>query len=173
MNISINPTELAKLKMSPNQYCFLFCVFHDLESTFIQSNELGYLEMEGYVKIGERVELREKANQLFQADTSEAQFLEFWTNYPINVPNGSGGKRVLRSKDHESKEATECKKKYLALIKKPGEHEKILKGLRNYIKNQHPYIAAVPAFLNQRIYEKYYDVDVDETKKGLEGKTML
>ena len=28
-------------------------------------------------------------------------------------------------------------------------------------------------FLNQRIYEKYYDVDVDETKKGLEGKTML
>ena len=82
--------------------------------------------------------------------------------YPSKVPNGSGGYRVLRSKDTDSKQAKDLKVKYLKLIKTPGLHDKIIVGLDNYLKSLRPtmqYCVGVEVFINSQLWEKYYDLE--------------
>lgn len=173
MKVTIDLSELDKLKITANQYCFLHSLFFNTDSSLITDDELSHLEKYEYIKITDtEVVLREKGKQLFEAKTSDSLFFEFFSSYPLKVPNGSGGYRVLRTKDTESKEALEVKKKYLAIIKKPGEHEKIIKTLPIYIKNAFPYIVGITVFLNNKTWEKYCDLG-DEVKKGTENKTQI
>jgi len=175
MKITIDIEELKRLNLTANQYIFLNSIFLDVESAYITSEELNFLEKEGYIKCNEenRVILREKGKQLFEVKTSDSLFFEFFSSYPIKVPNGTGGYRVLRTKDTDTKQALELKRKYLDIVKKPGEHEKIMRTLPVYVKNAHPYLVGIEVFLNQRTWEKYADLEVDEVKKGTENKTRL
>lgn len=174
MKITIDLSELDKLKITANQYCFLYSLFFRTDSCLLTDQELEHLQDQSYIKITEEeVVLRDKGRQLFEATTSDSLFFEFFSSYPIKVPNGSGGYRVLRTKDTDSKEAIEIKKKYLTIAKKPGEHEKIINGLKVYVKNQFPYIVGIDVFLNKRIWEKYCDLEVKEVIKGTENKTQI
>lgn len=174
MNFNVNLEKLSELKLTPNQYIFLQCLFLNVDSSFITNPELKDLETEGFIKITtDSVILREKGNKLFEIKPSDSLFLEFFTSYPIKVPNGKGGYRALRTKDTESKEAKNIKEKYFKIIKKPGEHEKILKGLKAYVKNEFPYLVGIEVFLNAAKWEKYCDLDIDEVVKGTENKTQL
>jgi hypothetical protein len=173
MELKIDLDKLRKLKLNIPEYSYLFIRYHNLVITYYFNNpsnniDFKYLENEGYIKETEEgIFLRQKAIDLFIESTPDTKFYEFYSNYPFKVSNGKGGYRVIRSKDINSKQATDLKVKYLKLIKTPGLHEKIMKGLFNYMESLKPtmqYIVGVEVFINQLIFERYCDLDDVDNK---------
>lgn len=170
MELRINTDVLKYAGLTIDEYFLLYLYYNklnlkDYSSIVISTGSLLLsLESKGFVKFaddcGDYI-LTKKSLILFESSVGN-KFEEFWSIYPIKVPNGKGGYRAIKTKDIDSKQALECKKKYINLIKKPGEHEKIIKGLNIYLKSLRPtlqYCVGVEVFLNQQLWEKYLDLD--------------
>jgi hypothetical protein len=158
--------ECRKNKLSPNQYVYLFYLYYKIAKEFpISIREMNGLEDEGYIKCEEddTIIVRSKTNKLFEVATDYSKFLEFWGTYPIKVNDNRGGYRVLRTKDENSRQAKDVKAKYAKYLK---QHDKVMKGLLGYLhnmKNKMQYIVGIEVFLNQAMFEKYLDEDVEES----------
>lgn len=173
MKITVDLDKLNKLELTPNQWCLLECLFLNIDTPLITDSELEHAESEGYIKImPDNLVLRDKGRQLFEAKPSDSLFFEFFSKYPVKVIDGRGGYRILRTKDPDAKSVLELKKKYLTLIKQPGLHEKIIKGLDNYLlnmKTKMQFIVGIEVFINQFLWEKYLDLDetIEEKTEGI------
>ena len=169
MELKINLDKLLELNLIISEYTYLYLKykFNNLDINkywnTLEKLNLEKLEKLGYIKQTEDdIVLRQKAVDLFVESTPETKFVEFYSVYPFKVPNGSGGYRVIRSKDINSKQAIELKAKYLKLIKTPGMHEIIIKGLHNYIRSLRPtlqFIVGIEVFINSHLWERYCDLD--------------
>jgi hypothetical protein len=186
MKITIDTKELIKNELTLDEYFILyslykkeyfelFAVFNGEESTVLLSDLVKGLELKGFVKdtkgivsvVGDLtlIYLKIKALDLFEEDLSNPDklFLEFWNMYPLKVPDGKGSYRILRSKDSETKQALELKRKYMQLIKVAGTHTKIIKGLTGYLsnmRNKMQFVVGIEVFTNQNLWEKYLDEEI-------------
>lgn len=173
MEVKINLKEIFDLKLNPTQYLLLYLKYHNnsildlnlVTALNINKNDLIKLENLGFIKVTSPslldFVLREPANILFKETPEDKQFYEFWATYPMKVPNGASGYRILRARDPNSQSAEKAKAKYLRLIKKPGTHKKIMEGLDGYLKeyrSKMQYLQGVDVFLNQATWEKYIGV---------------
>jgi len=90
-------------------------------------------------------------------------FNKIYDLYPHKV-NG----RILKAISHESNDFKYCLIKYKAYNKRePGIHAKMFKGLRNEILfrkkgNSEQYQQDIKTWFNQRTWEKYCDIDIEE-----------
>ena len=89
-------------------------------------------------------------------------FLEIFNLYPMKVPDGKGGYRLLRAKDPDTLKGKECKIKYNKIVKNNLPlHQKIVKALETQLAmNKHSlqYLQQFEVWLNQRTFETFYDV---------------
>lgn len=177
MVIEINETKFLNSGLSYNQWIYISnIVIGECFPNTIHLGEVRDLESKGYVKILDdqcsEVIVKTKAINLFELkeDSSiDAMFKSFWENYPIRV-----GTRVLRSKDINSKESTEVKRKLGNYLKVPGNYDKLMKGLRNELilrkkDNSLVYMQMIITYVNQRTWEKYYDMEEEEPIQKVEG----
>ena len=68
--------------------------------------------------------------KLKKDDELEEMFIEFYEAFPNSVPDGRGGRRVLKAKSHESRDFEVARRKYMTLVRKnPVIHRSIMKGL--------------------------------------------
>jgi hypothetical protein len=186
MKITIDTKELIKNELTLDEYYILyslykkeyfelFAIFNCEESTVLLSDLVKGLELKGFVKdtkgiisiVGDLtlIYLKLKALDLFEEDLNNPDrlFETFWNTYPIKVPDGRGSSRILRSKDSDTKQALELKKKYIQLIKVAGTHTKIIKGLTGYLsnmRNKMTYVVGIEVFFNQFMWEKYLDEEI-------------
>lgn len=171
MKIEIDTDRLKELELTPDQYVYLYLKFHK----FPINDCIGWsiLESKGYVKLTEGgIELRESAYQLFETTDEERLWIEFWSLFPMKVPNRSGGSRPLRASSLEAKDSQVCRKKYLAIIKgKPHLHDHIVKVLNAEVEMKRPigdlqFMNAMEPWLNQRMWEKYEYLLEDKKKQA-------
>jgi hypothetical protein len=168
IQIPIKVITLAKL--TPNQYCFLYCIYHKLPLLYIGDVEREELGTRAYIYTAETGEfvLRKEALILFEgAKGLEVMFTEFWNLYPFKVPNGTGGYRVLRTQDVISKQALEVRKKYFGIVKNEETHKTIMNGLQGYLKQQRnamQYVVGIEVFLNKKLWERYVSIAEDVDK---------
>jgi hypothetical protein len=170
MKITIDLEELNKYDLTPDEYVYLYIINSEEDYTDYSNFfnvDTGYLEERGFIKFDEddNIILRGDSLKLFVVNSQETKFLEFWNNYPMKVPNGAGGHRVLRAKDPDSKQGREIKAKYLKLIKKQGVHENIIAGLDRYLlenRAKMTYLQGIEVFINQQTWEKYLFLDEDD-----------
>lgn len=180
MQVKLDIDEIFKLKLTPSEYLLLYVKYHNeslLDLNFISHlgiriDNIVKLEDKGYIKVTgfdlTSFVLREPAKNLFNQNVDDTKFYEFYGTYPMKVPNGAGGFRVLRSKDPNAQSAEKIKSKYLRLIKKSGVHKQIMEGLDGYLKEYRPkmqYLQGIEVFLNQATWEKYIGVR-DVEKEG-------
>lgn len=157
MTINIDLDVLIKEDLTPDDYVFLWGLYHnyDLNDVEFYPNHVP-LEEKGFIKLGEDWTLRTRGKLLFEPQGLDAKFIQFWTQYPLKVSNGRGGFRHLRDSSVDTKQALVCKKKYLAIIeKKPNLHEVILKAMEVYVKNESPFLKSIEVCLNQEVWNKY------------------
>ena len=178
--IKININILESNKLDFNMYCFLYLLYKNEENrahNICKFNlfPLKYMEDLGLLKIKDynieyyNTELTPKGKSLFETDpnSDKAKFNEFWEAFPREVPDGKGGKRILRSVGYTTQDYLDSKEKYIRIIKdKPGLHQKILLGLKNHLitdKNRLTYFNGILVYINQKIWEKYWDLNLEST----------
>lgn len=181
MKIEIDLDRIRKLALSPTDFVYLYAHFHKLT---VLANEWVYperqtrLEKEGWIKItSSGLELREKAYKLFEVADNDKAWIEFFMEFPMKVPDTKGaGYRPLRAVSLDAKSNANIKKKYLGIIVgKPELHNHIINVLKLEVADRRrsgslPYMNAIEAWLNQRVWEKYefllnQDKPVERTKR--------
>ena len=168
MTINIDLEVLIKEDLTPDDYVFLWGLYHNhnLNDVEFYPNHVP-LEEKGFIKLGEDWMLRTKGKELFMPKGLDAKFIEFWTSYPSKVSNGHGGFRALRDSSADTKQALKCKEKYLQILKKsPKLHDLILKAMETYVKNESPYLQGIEVFINQQTWNKYIGVDEKGNNEG-------
>jgi len=168
MIITIDLEVLDKEDLTPDDYVFLWGLYHNVSTDNIPlyPNHIP-LQEKGFIKLGEDWVLRTKGKELFMPKGLDAKFIEFYSSYPLFVPNGHGGKRYLRDSSSDTKQALICKKKYLDIIKKsPTLHTQILKATEIYVKNESPFIKGVEVYINQQAWNKYIGVEEKGNNEG-------
>lgn len=172
MELKINLDNIRKVGLFVTEYIYLYFKYYKLNIIEYFGTEpkinYDYLEAVGYIKQTEDdIVLRQKAIDLFVESTLETKFVEFYSTYPIKARTDKGEIRVFRTKDLNSKQALELKAKYLKLIKEPGLHTDIIKGLNNYIASKRAnlgYLVGIDVFINQKLWQLYLDLDEDNTQ---------
>lgn len=174
MVIDINETKFLNSGLNYNQWIFLSnTIIGECFPNTIHIGEIRDLESKGYIKILDnecsKLVAKTKAIELFELSGNssvDVMFKTFWETYPTRV-----GTRVLKSKDLNSKEAIEIKRKLTNYLKVPGNFDKLMKGLQNELNlkkkdNSLIYMQMVSTYVNQMTWEKYYDLE-DTTPKKL------
>lgn len=175
LKIELNLAKLSELQLSPNEYVYLYCLYHKLNPD--RFYYMGSLEQRGYVKyLGDdgdlsNVSLREGAIKLFEVSNEDSMWSEFFTTFPLKVPDNKGGSRPLRSGNLETEFAKRVKPKYLGIISgKPELHKAIMASLlaemdMRRASSSFAYMNAMEAWLNQKNWEKYAYL-IDEQKNN-------
>lgn len=131
--IKLSLLTLKQLKLTPNDYVYLYCKYHDLELDL--SMNFDNLEKRSYIKFEEdnEVILRIKAIKLFKTDKiplKKEDFDAFVEKYRNIFPEGvKSGARPLRS------DRVSCKKKLLKFQEMYPDYtqEEILDATKAYI----------------------------------------
>lgn len=178
--IEIDIGQCLEEELTPSQYCYLKLLweknldaaralyFNDkgLRDSMDHLIELGYV-MFFSEETGYSID-KKKCNELFGFE--ESKFWELFSSYPLKVPDGRGGYRVLRTRDPETKEAKEALKKYKKAIKSNRRHEKVMKCLNLELDskkrtNSMQFMQQLITWLNQRTWEKYEPLLEDKPKE--------
>lgn len=175
MVIEIDDIKFLNSKLTYNQWIYLQNItLGRIFPDTIHLGEVRDLESKGYVKVLDdncsKVVAKDKSLQLFLSEntTFDTMFKTFWETYPLRV-----GSRVLRSKDANTKEATEIKKKMFAIFKVKGNFDKVMSGLTKELElrkkdNSLMYMQLITTYVNQHTWEKYYgleeEVPVEKTE---------
>jgi len=190
MIITVDIDKINKLKLSPTEYCVLKFLFEkdyrsleglsicdslswSNDSTFL--GVLQHLEVRGWLKITksgdfkfEDVILRAKSCGLFEVD-SESKFLDLWNRYPVKVPDGNGGYRVLRPKSIDTSDGKKCLDIWKKEIKnKPELPDIMIKSLNKQLELTRSKLQFMQQFLvwmRNKTWEKYMDLITDEPKQ--------
>lgn len=169
MRIEIDLDRLDKSGLNISQYALLYCKYHNINYSIISFHlnveDFEDLETNGFIKITGYVsgdfDLREKSYELFETSPDDRLWSEFFSTYPMKVPDGKGGYRPLRPKSVDAKESQDCKRKYLKIIKGRGDlHQHIIKILNAEMnerkaRNTFQYMHQLEVYLNGKKWEKY------------------
>lgn len=175
--IKFDITELVELGLNPNQYTFLAVFYsqgYKVAKSFITltQRELNELLEKEYIKtdIFNSVVIGKKALDLFEVTDFDKMFEELYTLFPRKVPDGRGGYRILRSEALDSKDAEVCKKKYKKILGRNKElHKQIMQALKQELALRKgpnmQYMKGLEAWLNDRIFEKYFGLDITDPQE--------
>ncbi len=175
MNISVSIEGLLAKNLTLDEYTVLVllnakefelldkCILS--EKPIISFETVDNLESKGYIKItSERLQwskigLRQSFYDLFDDKVLDKQFAELYNTYPMKVPDGAGGSRVLRAASVETSHGQVCKKKFMSAVKnRPELPEIMLKCLNKHLEMQRGKLQFMPGFevwMNQKVWEKY------------------
>jgi hypothetical protein len=171
--IFVDLNDLIEYSVEPQQYVFMY-LYHTeghmraYTVSPVQIKDLEYLERNNFIKItGAGIEpsisLLDNAYELLKLkkdDELEEMFIEFYEAFPNSVPDGRGGRRVLKAKSHESRDFEVARRKYMTLVKKnPVIHRSIMKGLAKQKEqvSKLQFMNAIETWINQRVWERYVD----------------
>jgi hypothetical protein len=172
IKVTIDISCLADKQLTADLYIILHWKYHGgyelpwtIKALFEEDTDdyLEHLQEQEYIKITGNgdFELRQKAINLFETQTPNVKWAEFLGNYPIKVPNGKGGYRILKTGDPNARGNEKIKAKYFAIIKKdPDIHDKIVNALKKEVSDRKAsgdlqYMQNIQTWLNQHTYEKY------------------
>ncbi len=155
--------------LTPTSYTWLYLMYHNDDRALVEF-KLGKLLSENLIKrafITETFALTSKATDLFEDNSFERKFLELWELFPREVPDGKGGSRILRASSSEGKQAEVCREKYSRILhNKPDLHKHIIKCLKLQLEKEAQriqFMNGIEVWLNQHIWEKYEDLEVNNT----------
>jgi hypothetical protein len=194
--MEINIEKVLKSKLAPSEYCILQCLFlkdFQLLEEFLKETDLfnytndntflgilKHLELRGWLKITvhgdfkfEDIILRVKAEKLFDniTPTSDNDYLKCFTIFPIKVPNGNGGYRVLKTKSTDSEDYKKGLKLWNDILKK-DDGETVIKALEKQLeltRSSLQYTQNWMTWLRQKTYQKYKDIDEKNKEETTEG----
>lgn len=166
-SIVVNIPMLIGIGLNANQYMHLALLHQQIRNNLAPLTEPDFdcLVQLGYLNPNDTI--TELGKSLFEDSESvlDRKFKELYEAYPRQVPNGSGGYRVLRSKDVNSQDALSCKKKYVSIIKDDKNlHDQVMRGLKTELymrKTSMTYMQNLQTWINQKSWEKYMDLDVN------------
>lgn len=167
MEISLNLKELAKKSLKPDEYIWLYLMYHkkydDILSVFgalrafeIRKNLIGtnyILDASG--KFTETTLSNNLVEKLLRIRSDQINFWEFYNAYPVKV-----GSRILRSAGPTSQVALKHEKKYLARVKTTAEHLRAIAALSAFVAkkkqtNGLQYLPQMETVLNNNLWEQW------------------
>lgn len=155
MEIDLN--KCLELNLPIPGYIWLYLVFNGQVDTAskIQS-QVDFGKISDYL-VAPGIVNRAKLRQLF--NLSDSYFWEFYSAYPIKVPNGNGGYRMLRTLRNDTKMAKDMKKKYESRVKTSEQHAHVMRCLDAELihrgkTNALMYLPAMEAYINGEQWEK-------------------
>jgi len=169
--IKLHIPTLLGLGLSANEYTHLAFLYSKNEALARRVGPLDYESAEKLISKGylnEDYMLTEQGKDMFRQATKfiDKAFAELYNLYPRKVPDGKGGYRVLRSEGFDTQDAEVCKKKYSKIVAEDvTKHEKIMRALRIELqmrKNNMVYMNNLQTWLNQRAWEKYMDLELND-----------
>lgn len=191
MTIVIDIDKINELELSPTEYCALFCLYYKeykvleqmtVGESFSWSNDstflgiLPHLEHNNWLKITkygdfkfQDIILREKAIKLFEVkseNVNDIKYAKLFCIYPIKVPDGNGGHRILKAKGNNSEDYKKGLEIWNRLIKKDSP-DTIIKALETQLeltRHKLQYTQMFLVWLRQRTYEKYIGLIKPEDK---------
>jgi len=190
MIISFDLKVLKEKNLTPEEFTILKCLndgeYEGLNESIrtdkpnISIEAFNSLESKGYIKIGSnsldlrKIHFRQLARDLFGATELDKKFAELYSMYPIKVPDGRGGYRILRAKNTDSSDAKVAKEKFNKLCKSnPTLADTMIKGLEKQLETTRgslQYLQQFNVWLNQRTYEKYVDLEEENSEDSYREK---
>lgn len=154
--MEINNELASELGISLSELFYLYKILYKIPDPDIQKLEdKGYLQFNG---VSDAI-----ARKLIPVKTA---FDEIYDLYPHKVDN-----RVLKAIKHDTGDYDYCSKKFNYYFRKdPNVASKMLKGLKNQLimmnkGNSLQFLQNITTWFNQRTWEKYCDLEINETKK--------
>jgi len=184
MEINFNLDTLLVKNLTPSEYCILSCLYSKeydiLEKCFfgaapiISYEDLEDLERKGYVKLAydeldfKKIHFRQPALDLFDHSSFKTKFAQLYSMYPMKVPDGRGGYRVLRAKNTDSADAKKAQEKFMLLARKnPTVVDKMIKGLEKQLdttRGSLQYMQQFLVWMNNSTWEKYCDLEEESSE---------
>ena len=173
MIVKVSINLLKKLCISADEYLYLYLVYkqeHDI------LNDLPHLNVDvERLQTLQLIKVREGGSHVIKQkfiDSIELPFDQMWSellsNFPIKV-HTTNGVRVLRSKDPMAESNSQAKRKYKRYLNNDLEvHNKVIRGLKNELDIKRKssslgYMQLLSTWVNQKTWEKYWDVDITKT----------
>ncbi len=138
---------------------------------------LQHLELKGYLKITQYgdfkfqdIVLRKKAEDIFQVNQNQ-KYLTLWMHFPIKVPDGNGGYRVLKAKSTDSDDYKKGLKLWNDIVKKE-DGDVVIAALDKQLevtRSKLQYTQNFLTWLRNRTYQKYVDLDVKPKQDNLDA----
>jgi hypothetical protein len=194
--VNIDLEKCVKVKLSPSEFAILQLLAsgdYKLLEEFLKETDLfnytndntflgilKHLELRGWLKITvhgdfkfEDICLRNKAEKLFDNinPTSDNDYLKCFTIFPIKVPNGNGGYRILKTKSTDSEDYKKGLKLWNDILKK-DDGETVIRALEKQLeltRSSLQYTQNWLTWLRQKTYQKYVDVSSKNKDDNIEG----
>jgi hypothetical protein len=174
MIVEISTETLKDFGISANDYLYLYLLSNKCYEVIVELNldvELEDLQTKGLIKIGEELQSHTVRDKFINYNRlpEDQMWSELLSYFPLKVSGNRGEVRVLRSKDAESANNSQAKKKYLAYLKGSTlRHKEVVDALKNELdirnkSNSLFYMQMLNTWVNQRTWEKYIDLKADVT----------
>jgi hypothetical protein len=165
MILTIDTEEAANLGITPVEYAYLQCKKYNLAND---------LDVETLLELGfmnEDFDLTSHCEQTMFPTIDDAirLFVIIYDLYPHKI-----GNRVLKAKSIDSGDGKHCLTKYRIYQRQDVKiGDKMLKGLQNEILlrkkgNNEAYFQDIRTWFNQQTWDKYADLDIQETQERVE-----
>jgi hypothetical protein len=165
MILTIDTDEAANLGITPVEYAYLQCKKYNLAND---------LDVETLLELGfmnEDFDLTSHCEQVMFPTIDDAirLFVKIYDLYPHKT-----GNRVLKAKSIDSGDGKHCLTKYRIYLRQDIKiGDKMLKGLQNEILlrkkgNNEAYYQDIRTWFNQQTWDKYADLDIQETQERVE-----
>ena len=179
MNIEINTDFLTDKKISADDYLYLYILQRNgdkyLQTLTLKPNIDSMLE-QGYLELSEDHYIVTTKYTDFFSNNFTVMFAELIDTYPWKVKSPNRGIRILHAKDSAAKANDKAKNKYKRITKvKQDVHEHIIKCLKIQLeveKDSLGYMQNLETWLNNHTWEKYEDINYDDTKSTEETQRI-
>lgn len=175
MLIEINTESLVNLRITSDEYLYLYLLHHkayDILDTLNLNVQHEDLQTKGYIKLGQDVQshvVREKFTSQFTTP-----FLQMWhgllSHFPLKV-NTKSGVRILRAKDSMAKANEKARIRYQKYVGNDiNKHNEVIKALQTELDirrkgNGLEYMQQLVTWVNNHTWEKYIGLD-ESTESG-------
>lgn len=165
MILTIDTDEAANIGITPVEYAYLQCKNYNLAND---------LDLETLIELGlinEDFDLTSHCEQVIfpKADDATMLFVRVYDLYPHKI-----GNRVLKAKSIDSGDGKHCLTKYRIYQRQNVNiGTKMMKGLQNEILlrkkgNNEAFFQDIRTWFNQQTWDKYADLDIQETQERVE-----
>ena len=179
MNIEINTDFLTDKKISADDYLYLYILQrngHKYLQTLTLKPDIDSMLEKGYLELSEDQYVVTAKYIKYFSNNFTTMFAELIDTYPWKVKSPNRGIRILHAKDSAAKANDKAKNKYKRITKvKQDVHEHIIKCLKIQLeveKDSLGYMQNLETWLNNHTWEKYEDINYDDTKSTEETQRI-
>lgn len=172
MQIEIDINLLVENDISADDYLGLYAIYRKGFKTLERLNinpDWEKLQSKSFVKLGDTVEqhvVRQEFIDLFSSDFDQ-MFAELVSTYPLKVRTKTGSFRILRGSDPSLKTNAKARQRYSRVVgNKRFLHDKIMKLLKVQLavdRDRLEYMQQLEVWINNHTWEKYINIDKDDT----------